>query len=99
MYDDDEKPPIQWLRIHKASHLARIAAFVRKQPLTINTYSGPRLDRKGGWVIMFGYDTKPDSDWGRYSGHRAGISFGPREALAVQAEADVRRALGWKVEA
>lgn len=46
----DERPALDWLKIRKAGQLARIVDFVKRQ--SVNTYSGPRPDRKGNMIIL-----------------------------------------------
>lgn len=88
----DERPRLDWLRIRGRSHLKKIEAFVREQP--VNTYSGPKPDRQGNMIILLGWDDRPDSDWGRFKGNRAAIWFKEAE-FAIAGEAAVRKALGW----
>jgi hypothetical protein len=91
----DDRPQLEWLRI-KAGQLDKIGPFVKDQP--VNTYAGPRLDKKGSWIILLGWDDRPDSDWGRFKGNRAALWFGTDEDLAKKGEAEVRKALGWQGE-
>lgn len=93
--DMSELPKLIWLRIRSEADLQRITKnWVKAQ--CVNTYNGPRQDKKGDWIITLGYDDKPDSDWGRFKGNRAAIWFSS-EVLADAGEKSVRLALGWKV--
>lgn len=90
MADVAEK--LSWRRIRTDDDLCGIARFVRKQ--SVNTYSGPRQDRRGDWIILLGWDDRPDADFGRFRGNRAAVWFAS-EDLARRGEAEVRSGLGW----
>jgi len=96
MSDTIERPPLTWFRVRGEDALARIPKFIRSQ--SVNTFSGPRTDRKGDWIITLGWDDNPDSDWGRFRGNRAALWFASEE-LALKAEPLVRQGLGWEQSA
>lgn len=83
---------IIWKRIRGEVALKGVRKLIKDTGC--NTYSGPRPDKNGNLIITMGHDSKPDSDWGRYSGHRAALWFASEE-LAKAGEAAVRKALGW----
>jgi hypothetical protein len=88
----NELPPLKWFRVRDEAALARIPAFVKSQ--SVNTFSFPRQDRRGDWIMMLGWDDRPDSDWGRFKGNSAALWFASEE-LAMAAEPLVRKGLGW----
>ena len=87
-----ERPKLDWFRVRDEAAFERLPAWIKRQP--VNTYSGLRQDKRGDWIFLLGYDRKPDSDWGRFEGHRAAIWFAS-EALADMADPFIRRGLGW----
>lgn len=89
----DSRPRLEWKRIKSRDQLGQIAAFVKSQP--VNTFGLPRTDRKGDWIMLLGWDDRPDSDWGRFKGNRAALWFGKDEALAMAGEIEVGKALGF----
>lgn len=90
-------PKLDWFRLRGSTGLDAMAKWLRKQP--VNTFSYARQDKNGDWIMMLGWDDKPDSDWGRFRGNRAAIWIGSDEALIEPVEAAVRKALGFEVPA
>jgi hypothetical protein len=88
-------PPLKWFRVRDSAGLERIPAFIKSLgKYNVNTFSYPRQDRKGDWILMLGWDDRPDSDWGRFKGNRAALWFASEE-LSERAFPYVRRGLGW----
>lgn len=87
--------PLDWLRVRDPSGLDRIAKFLKGRGC--NTFNGPKPDRKGDWIILIGYDARPDSDWGRFQGHSCAIWFASEE-LADRGEQCIRKAWGWATD-
>lgn len=79
----------------KTAELLRRIVARKRRGYEVNTYSGPKLDKTGKTIFTLGYDDKPDSDWGRYSGHKLIVRL--RESnLATYAEDAIRSGLGWQ---
>lgn len=93
-----DRLPLTWFRVRDEAALDRIPGFIRGLgKYCVNTFGFPRQDKKGDWIILLGWDERPDSDWGRFKGNRAAIWFASEE-LARKAEPLVRKGLGWPVE-
>jgi hypothetical protein len=88
-------PPLDWFRIRDERSFELLPKWIKKQP--VNTYSFPRQDRNGDWIILLGWDDRPDSDWGRFKGNRAAIWAGSDKAFALRVEVVVRDALNFAV--
>lgn len=84
-------PKLEWLRVRGSEALERVIHFVRGHH--VNTYNA-KPDRNGDWIILLGWDDRPDSDWGRFKGNSAAIWFSS-QALAHEGERLVRSALKW----
>ena len=54
---------VTWIRVSRASDVARVRSL--KAP-GCNTYSAT-TDKTGAMLLPLGYDSKPSSDWGRYT--------------------------------
>jgi hypothetical protein len=87
----DDEADIAWFRVRDADALPKVVSFLRKH--RVNTYSA-RTDRNGNPIMLFGWDDKPDSDWGKFRGHRAALWFADK-SLAEAATPHVERALAW----
>ena len=88
-----DRPKLNWFRVDRDAALPHLARWVKGQ--RVNTYNGPRQDKKGDWIILLGWDDKPDSDWGKFRGNRAAAWFAT-EALANEGETTIRKAWGWQ---
>lgn len=85
-------PPLEWFRVRDARDIKQLARFVRKRH--VNTRSMPKADKRGNIVILLGWDSKPDSDWGRFQGSSAAVWFGDA-TLAEDGLRAVNLGLGW----
>ena len=72
--------------------LAPLERIVRREGC--NTYSHAGLNQPEGKpvVIHAGYDRNPDSDWGRYEGHRLRVIITNRD-LVGEAEQAIARGI------
>lgn len=63
--------------------------------LGCNTYSHAGLNQPEGKpvIIHAGYDRNPDSDWGRYEGHRLRVVITDKD-LVDEAEAAITKGIG-----
>lgn len=77
--EEPPRPKLKWLRVRDAAGLERIRGWLKSLKGEVNTYTGPKTDKRGDWIITLGWDRRPDSDWGRYDGHRAAIWFGSED--------------------
>jgi hypothetical protein len=87
-----DRDQIPWFRVRSASDIERLPNWLKRQAGT-NTCN-PRTDKNGNPIILFGWDERPDSDWGRFRGHRFALWFADA-AIAEAAEPVWRKALGW----
>lgn len=85
---------IPWFRVKDEGGLARLETWPEIEGC--NTFS-PRTDKNGKPFFFLGYDSKPDSDWGRYKGHRAAV-WCETDDLARKAE-DIIRVRLWGANA
>lgn len=85
-----DRPPLTWYRARKSSDLDGLTKWLSNR--RVNTFSGPYQDKRGVWIMLLGWDDRPDSDWGRFKGNSAAIEFG-NEDLAMAGELRVRQTI------
>lgn len=90
-----ERDEIPWFRVRSLGDVDRMSGWLKRQARS-NTCT-PRTDKNGNPIILFGWDDKPDSDWGKFRGHRFALWFA--DDVVAKAAAPVwRKALGWAPE-
>ena len=79
---------VRWVRVSNRGDLSRVAAI--KAP-GCNTYSAT-TDKTGAVIIPLGHDSRPDSDWGRYTRGNVIVRV-TDDSLLADVEAAIRKAL------
>lgn len=79
---------VTWVRVSGRRDLDRVRAI--KAP-GCNTYSAT-TDKTGAIIIPLGHDSRPDSDWGRYTRGNVIVRV-TDEALLAEVETAIRKAL------
>lgn len=79
---------VTWVRVSSERDIARIGKL---NAAGCNTYSAS-TDKTGAVIIPLGYDSRPDSDWGRYTRGNIIIRVTDEKLLAMVEKA-VRRLL------
>lgn len=93
------KNDLDWfsLRNREKSYSVLHGVITReKNNYAINTYSGPIIDKTGKYVFFLGWNTKPESDFGKYKGHRLAVRL-DKDVPVERAENAIRKALGWEL--
>jgi hypothetical protein len=81
---------VTWIRVSSAGDLHRIA---KAKVTGMNTYSAT-TDKTGAVIIPLGHDSKPDSDWGRYTRGNVIIRVTGGDDLLEAVEIAIRKRLG-----